>query len=137
MTKKIKNFTLAASASLTTLLWALPALAGDKVIDNLQGFAEKMGFTTVDTTDPNVAKNKIGELIGSGLSAVLSFLGVIFIILIIYAGFLWMTSRGNDQQIEKSKNMIQAGFIGVMIVALAYGFTKFIGGIVTGLGLFQ
>jgi len=50
----------------------------------------------------------------------LSFLGVIFVVLIVYGGILWMTAMGNDQQVDKAKKIITESIIGLVIVVLAY-----------------
>jgi hypothetical protein len=38
-----------------------------------------------------------------------------------------MLARGNEQEVEKAKNLIQAAVIGLMIVLSAYAITAFIG----------
>jgi cbb3-type cytochrome oxidase subunit 3 len=65
----------------------------------------------------------IGRIVGAGLA----FLGVVFLLLMIYGGFIWMLARGNEQEVEKAKNLIQAAVIGLMIVLSAYAITAFIG----------
>ena len=45
----------------------------------------------------------------------------------IYAGILWMTSQGNEQQVAKAKDMLINGIIGLIIVFAAYTITSFIG----------
>lgn len=67
--------------------------------------------------------SRIGQIVGT----ILSFVGVVFLILIIYAGLQWMTSRGNQQEVEKSKDLIIAAVIGLIIVLGAYAITAFIG----------
>lgn len=71
----------------------------------------------------------VGRLIG----AVLSFIGVIFLVLMIYGGLTWMTARGNEAQVAKAKDLIQTAIIGLIIVLMAYAITAFIAGkIATG-----
>jgi hypothetical protein len=48
-------------------------------------------------------------------------------ILIIYAGFLWMTSGGNEKHTEQAKNILTSAIIGLIIVLSAYAITAFIG----------
>jgi len=50
------------------------------------------------------------------INAVLSFLGLIFIALIIYGGYMWMFSGGNEQNIDKAKKILTNSSIGVAIV---------------------
>lgn len=54
------------------------------------------------------------------IKTVLSFLGVLFLLLIIYGGFLWMTAQGNDEQITKAKGIITSSAIGLVIIFSAY-----------------
>lgn len=66
---------------------------------------------------------KAGLIIG----VVLSFVGVLFLILMIYAGILWMTASGNDEQIKKAKGLLVNAAIGIIIVFSAYALTTFLG----------
>lgn len=73
-------------------------------------------------------EDKITSIIGT----ILSFVGVAFLILMIYGGILWMTSQGNDTQIKKAKGILINGIIGLIIVVLAYAITAYIGNTLTG-----
>ena len=72
-------------------------------------------------------EDKITSIIGT----VLSFVGVAFLILMIYGGILWMTSQGNDTQIKKAKGILINGIIGLVIVIFAYAITAYIGNTLT------
>lgn len=63
------------------------------------------------------------EIIGQVINGLLTFLGVIFLILMIYGGYLWMTARGNEQQVEKAKNLIKDAIVGLIVVLAAYAIT--------------
>jgi hypothetical protein len=76
-----------------------------------------VGFSTT-TTDTTLSEN-----IGSIIKYLLSFLGVIFIILTIYGGFLWMTAAGDSEQITKAKDIIKSSIIGLIIIVAAYSLT--------------
>jgi len=75
----------------------------------------------------NFLQTKTGQIIG----VVLSFVGVLFLILIIYAGLLWMTAQGNEQKITKAKDLLVNAVIGLIIVFAAYAITAFVGDFVT------
>jgi hypothetical protein len=64
--------------------------------------------------------------IGIVIFAILSFIGVIFLVIVIYGGFLWMTAGGNTEQTKKASTMIRNGVIGIIIISLSYGLTLFI-----------
>ena len=78
--------------------------------------AEEMGSTGDDLL------NRINLII----NVVYGLIGVIFFVLIIYGGILWMTAGGNDTQVKKAQNIIQRAAIGLFIVVLAYAITYFI-----------
>lgn len=68
-------------------------------------------------------QTKAGMIIG----VVLSFVGALFLILMIYAGILWMTAQGNDQEVTKAKGLIINAIVGLIIVFAAYALTSFLG----------
>ena len=67
--------------------------------------------------------SKIGDILG----IVLSFIGVLFLGLMIYAGITWMIASGNEQTITKAKDMLINATIGLVIVLAAYALTSFVG----------
>ena len=56
----------------------------------------------------------------------LGFLAIIFIALIIYGGFYWMTSLGNEQRVAWAKKILFNAVIGLLIVMISYALTLFI-----------
>ncbi|HLC69610.1 MAG TPA: hypothetical protein VJH75_01030 [Patescibacteria group bacterium] len=64
--------------------------------------------------------------VGTVIQAVLSLVGTIFFILTIYAGILWMTAQGKDEQVTKAKDIIRAAIIGLAVVLAAYAITYFV-----------
>jgi len=79
-------------------------------------YASSTGLTT---QDPRVTVAKI-------IRIVLGFLGTIAVILVIYAGFMWMTSSGNEDKVTKAKNILKAAVIGLVIILSAFAITSFI-----------
>lgn len=65
-------------------------------------------------------------IVGRIINVALSLIGVVFLALMVYGGYLWMTDRGNSQQVEKAKKLISAAIIGLVIVVSAYAITYFI-----------
>ncbi len=85
--------------------------------NKLETLANKASFQK----QPNLA-----ETIGQIIKGALSLLGVIFMLLVIYGGFLWMTAAGNEEQITKAKNILKASIIGLIIVIGAYAIAFFV-----------
>ncbi|MCX6796067.1 MAG: hypothetical protein NTW06_01055 [Candidatus Falkowbacteria bacterium] len=69
--------------------------------------------------------------IGKVIGVALSFIGVLFLLLMIYGGFTWMLARGNPQDVTKAKDLFEAAIIGLIIVMAAYAITAYIGNILT------
>ncbi|PLX20308.1 hypothetical protein C0584_06205 [Candidatus Parcubacteria bacterium] len=85
--------------------------------------------TSADTAKlaTDAASSNISSKVGSIIGIVLSFVGVIFLILIIYAGFTWMLARGNESEVLKAKNLMYDAVIGLIIIMAAYAITAFVG----------
>ena len=78
----------------------------------------------------NAAGLPVGDLNPIDIAAtivnlVLGFLGVLLVILIVYAGFMWMTAAGDEQKITKAKALLGNAVIGMAIVLAAFAVTAF------------
>ncbi|MFA6428265.1 MAG: pilin [Candidatus Buchananbacteria bacterium] len=62
----------------------------------------------------------------------LSLLTFIAVLMIIYGGFLWMTSRGNQDQIDKAKQVLKNTVIGLILILSSLIIVSFIVGWWTG-----
>ena len=81
---------------------------------------------------PGQASGFLATQTGSVIGTILSFLGVIFLILTIAGGIMWMTAGGNTEQVAKARKLITSAVIGLIIVFAAYALTSFIGDMLTG-----
>ncbi len=66
------------------------------------------------------------SLIGNLIQALLGIVGVIFLVITVYAGFLWMTAQGDTGKVDKAKKMLSNSIIGIVIVVAAYAFTSYV-----------
>lgn len=71
------------------------------------------------------------ETLGRLINVVLGLLGIILLLIILYAGFLWMTAGGNSDQVEKAKKLMINAVIGLVIMLAAYAISNFV---ITSLG---
>ena len=60
------------------------------------------------------------------IQGLLGIIAVIFFILIIIAGFRWMTAGGNEETVAKSKKIISNALLGILVIMFAYAITMFI-----------
>ncbi len=62
----------------------------------------------------------------------LGLLGTVALVIIIYAGYLWMTAGGNDEQIQTAKKLLINAAIGLAIILSAYAIASFVISRLTG-----
>ena len=114
-----------------------PASAQMIDIETTSGFADEVGQSA------GFSDVSLGYVVAMLIRSSLSVLGLIFIILMILAGFRWMNSGGNEETIKKAQQTIKNSLIGLIIVLAAWSITYFVfnilpfsapgtGGIVTG-----
>jgi hypothetical protein len=66
------------------------------------------------------------EIIVEIINVLLYFIGSIVIVLILWAGFKWMTSAGNSDAIKKSRETILNAVIGLIIIFASYAILNFV-----------
>ncbi len=108
-------FSIALCLSVFTYAKIVPkALA--QTVDTGLNYVEETGLVA---TDPRI-------IIANVIKIFLGFLGLISVILVMYAGFLWMTAGGDATKIEQSKNIMKNALIGLLIILSAYAIVSFI-----------
>lgn len=88
------------------------------VQSDLKWHAEELGYQKENKS--------ISSIIITIVSTALTFLGIIFFLIILFSGLQWMTAEGNEDKVLKSKETIKNAVIGLAVVLCAYGITKFI-----------
>ncbi|HLD31367.1 MAG TPA: hypothetical protein VJB37_00520 [Patescibacteria group bacterium] len=109
-------------ASLLLLVWLSvePALALNFGLKDTKMAATEAGYS--GSTNETTFSVTIGYIIAIALS----FVGAIFLLLMVYAGYLWMTARGEEDQVKKAQKIITGSVIGVILTVGAYSVTTFI-----------
>jgi hypothetical protein len=105
------NFVCPANGANTSVL-------SNSVSTQLDAAAGKKGANYVKPTDPRLTAMFIIRIL-------LTLLGTVFLAMTIYAGYLWMTAGGNEEQVTKSKKLLSQSIIGLIIVFSAYSITIF------------
>ncbi len=72
--------------------------------------------------------NSFEGSVSAVITGVLSLAGTIFLLLTVYAGILWMTAQGNEEQVTKAKGIVTQAIIGLAITMGAYAITAFVTG---------
>ena len=125
MKNKIRKIFLISLLLVGVLLAARLVLAADFGVNEVNnGLAGSLG-----SDDPRTIAGRI-------INIALGFLGAIAIGLIIYAGFLWMTSNGNEEKVETAKKILKNAAIGLVIILASWAIATFIisrlGGAING-----
>lgn len=109
----------------------LSLFVGAMVLAPFATFAIDLGGSTVEEARIKAGYKKatettLAENVGSIIKVVLSLVGIIFTVLMVYAGFLWMTARGEASQVEKAQEIIKSSIIGIIITLAAYSISNFV-----------
>ncbi len=111
----LTNFNFARAEFITP---SGPANLGTAITGEL-GKTGAAGYGSAQATSPTI-------IVGNIIYGILTVVGIIFTVLTLYAGFLWMTAAGNEETIKKAKKLISNSIIGLIIVLAAYSISFFV-----------
>jgi hypothetical protein len=60
------------------------------------------------------------------VQSVLGLVGIVFFLLMLYAGITWMTAMGSAEKVTKAKTMMETAIIGIIIVSASYAVATFV-----------
>ncbi|MBI4135872.1 hypothetical protein HY477_04025 [Candidatus Uhrbacteria bacterium] len=103
-------------AGAATALWALPLAVLAQDLDLGIEYGTLTGLGTKD----------LRETVASIINVALSLLGIVAVVIILAGGFMWMTAAGNEEKLEKAKQLIFGGIIGLAIILSAYAIARFV-----------
>lgn len=115
----LKQLAVASIMTLALLFFAMPLLTQAQPLDfgiNGDNSAENIGLGNRDL------KDTVSQII----RIILSFLGILAVIIILWGGFVWMTALGDEGKVETAKKLIVAGIIGIVIILSAYAIATFV-----------
>lgn len=104
------------------ILPAIPAFAeesgtGAIIKEGLSKTASESGFSSALS---------LPEVIGKLISVVLGAVGIVFIVIAVYAGIMYMTAAGDTDKVKKAKSMLIQAVIGIIIIVGAYALSNFV-----------
>lgn len=65
-------------------------------------------------------EGNLPSLIAQIVKTSLLLVGVIALAFVVYGGFRYITSRGDEREVEEAKNTITYAVIGIVVIGLAY-----------------
>ncbi|HAM88219.1 MAG: hypothetical protein US83_C0010G0038 [Candidatus Falkowbacteria bacterium GW2011_GWC2_38_22] len=96
----------------------LPVSAQDIGLD----YANNLDLQAANESDPKQMAVDIVKYL-------MTFLGIIAVVVILLGGFKWMTAAGNEDKVAEAKKLIIAGVIGLIIILCAFAIVTFVVGI--------
>ncbi len=75
--------------------------------------------TGLKADDPRLIAGRI-------INVTLGILGILATVLIVYAGFRWMTAGGNEENVKTAQKILISAVIGLLIILTAYSVTAFV-----------
>jgi len=118
MTKKLTKIFIVFSAFFVAPLLALAETTAPQGLN--------LGLQNV--TGTGLGSQDLRVTVGNIIYVVLGVLGVFMLVIIIYAGFLYLTSGGNEEKAGSAKKWIFGAVIGLAIILCSYAITSFVVG---------
>ncbi|WKZ24784.1 MAG: pilin [Patescibacteria group bacterium] len=126
-----KNIYFIISLLFVSFLWVGNIKAGGLIQgETAQQLNENMGYVQ---SGAGYEGASLGQVLGTVIQGFLGLLGMIFIILMLIAGYNWMTAAGDEEKIKKATSNIRSAIIGLIIIVAAYAITYFVFSAIDGL----
>ncbi len=110
--------------------------AVDAVSTGLAAAGQTAGLGSICDGD---ASQCVAQFVGGFLNILLSLLGIVLLVYLLYAGFLWMTAGGDTKQVQTAKDTIRNLVIGAILLVASFAVSNFVlrslGSVATGTSL--
>lgn len=120
---------LALTAMLAVPMLVMPAMAATSDLGS--DYLGQVGTASGLPGGSDNNEDALIGIIGTGINVILSILGVVLVLIIIYAGWTWMMSQGVKDKVQKAKDMLLQAVIGLLIIFAAYAIATFVIGSLT------
>lgn len=118
----MKNLYYKAGAWATVTGMSLAPMAALAQLDSAESNLKSVG----GSIGSDATNNTLPELIGNMIAVLLSVLGIIFVVLVVYAGFLYLTAAGEPGKVDKAKKLLGQSITGLVIIIAAYAIAAFV-----------
>ncbi|EKD43252.1 MAG: hypothetical protein ACD_72C00390G0003 [uncultured bacterium] len=119
MFRFFKNLIITVVLFSGVFAFTTPILAANisgEIGDQLSHAGGEKGAGLGAPTDPRLIVVNI-------IRVALGFTGMLALCLVIYAGYLWMTAGGNEEDVGKAKTLLRQSVIGLAIILTSYSLT--------------
>lgn len=121
----MKNMYAKLGVGLSMLPVLVPFAAGAATVKNsLVGAAEDVNTIGANAGLSNA--DSLPVIVGNTISILLGILGIVFVVLVVYAGFLYLTSNGGEENVKKAKKLLTQAVIGLILIVSAYAISSYV-----------
>lgn len=128
--KKFKTILIIPLFFLIASAFYLPIATLETRAESLWDMQANSGIDKVgqayNVSNPESDDNKIQIIVAKVIKAALSFFGIIFVGLLVWAGYKYMTSQGSEDKISEAVGQIRTAIIGLIIVLVSWSITTYI-----------
>ena len=76
--------------------------------------------------DTGLSRSDVRLVTARIINTALGLLGTISLVIILYAGFKWMTAGGNEENAAGARKILVSAVIGLVIILAAYSITRYV-----------
>lgn len=114
----VKRVSLATTAAIAA---PLAALAVESPFTQAQKLTNDVG------TQAGVSGTQtLPVIVGKIINVSLGFIGIVLLVLLLLAGFNWMTAGGDADKVKKAQAQIKNAIIGLIIIVAAFAISNFV-----------
>lgn len=95
-------------------------------VDNPFTVGKNLANNVSTSAGINQGNSSLTDILGRIINVALGFLGIVFLVLMLYAGFMWMTASGDEGKVKKARELITQAIIGLIVIVAAYAISNFV-----------
>lgn len=126
---KLRQILLSTVAAVTMVLAPVPVLVGTaSAVDcgNSPAAKQVLSGLSGDQVGGNCGQNRVNNLFANVVNIMSIIVGVTSVIVIIYAGFKYITSGGEQGRVANAKSTLLYALVGIAVAALAQLLVHFV-----------
>ena len=118
--KSLISFAILSIVFSSLVFFSLPVKADESLLQMQTGMNDLESVYGKKTPqDPRLLAARI-------INVILGFLGIVVLGLILFSGFQWMTSGGDEKKIGDAKKRLTNAVIGLIIILAAWSLTRYL-----------
>lgn len=99
--------------------------------EGLKNTSGEIGPTAFGVASASESRNDVRIIIAKIIKAIFGIMGIVFLILILLAGFKYMKAQGNQEETKEALSQILQATIGLLIMLAAFAITVFVQAAIT------